>query len=299
MPGTYTPAYHHFLDHLQHHKRYSPHTVTAYTQDLESFFDFLQREYDVADAATAKPQMVKSWLASLMEKGYTAKSVNRKISALRSFYKFLIRSGSLTSSPMELITAPKVKKKLPAFVEESDIKNLFSAVDFPEGIEGSTARIILQLLYNTGMRRAELIGLKWSDADRSNGTIKVLGKGSKERLIPVSRELLDAIDAYKPEKEAAGYAPSSWILTKPDGSRMDARKLYAIVKKYLSQVTTISKKSPHILRHSFATHLMNNGAEINAVKELLGHSSLAATQVYTHTSIEKLKEVFKQAHPKA
>jgi integrase/recombinase XerC len=244
--------------------------------------------------------MIRSWLASLKEGGMESKSINRKISALKSFFKFLIREGNLQTSPMVTIISPKNKKRLPQFVDEKDVNVLFTYVEFPDDWEGKTDRLLLQLLYNTGMRQAELGALKEMHVDKSNRVIKVLGKGNKERVIPVSIELMNSLLSYISEKKVAFEKfDNEHVLVNAKGKKLYPKYVYNKVRKYLSQVTTIDKKSPHVLRHTFATHLLNNGAELNAVKELLGHSSLAATQVYTHNTIEKLKDVYKKAHPKA
>jgi integrase/recombinase XerC len=244
--------------------------------------------------------MIRSWLASLKEGSMESKSINRKISALKSFFKFQIREGNLQISPMVTIISPKNKKRLPQFVDEKDVNVLFNHVEFPDDWEGKTDRLVLQLLYNTGMRQAELGALKEIHVDKSNRVIKVLGKGNKERVIPVSIELMNSLLNYISEKRVVFEKfDEEHVLVNAKGKKLYPKYVYNRVKQYLSLVTTIDKKSPHVLRHTFATHLLNNGAELNAVKELLGHSSLAATQVYTHNTIEKLKEVYKKAHPKA
>ena len=229
-----------------------------------------------------------------------SKSLNRKISALKSFFKFQLKQGTLLTSPMDAIISPKTKKRLPQYVEEKDISTLFNYIEFPDDWEGKTHRLLLQLFYNTGMRQAELVNLKESQIDDSNSNIKVLGKGNKERVLPVSAALKLLIRNYSDDKRRQFYQfDKEFLLVNSSGKKLYAKYVYNVVKKYLTAVTTIDKKSPHVLRHTFATHLMNNGADLNAVKELLGHSSLAATQVYTHNTIEKLKDVYKKAHPKA
>jgi integrase/recombinase XerC len=242
--------------------------------------------------------MVRTWLASLKEAELTGKSLNRKISSLKSFFKFQIQNGALTKSPMETVTSPKISKRLPAFVAENDIEQLLLNLSFAEGWKGFTEKMVIQLFYSTGMRLSELIQCKQNNVDLGKKQIKVLGKGNKERILPISAELALELKKYIQQKpdEAQGV-PNLFVTEK--GKPLQPRAVYTFVKFYLSQVTTLQKKSPHVLRHSFATHLMNNGADLNAVKELLGHSSLAATQVYTHNTIEKLKEVFAKAHPKA
>jgi integrase/recombinase XerC len=288
-----------FIQYLQFEKRYSQHTIISYQNDLEQFCSYLISFYDAPPVETVKPAMVRSWLAAMKaEENVANKTLNRKISTLKSFFKYLMKNGVLQQTPMTTIISPKVSKRLPVFVEENDFKNNFTKLLFTDDHVGKTERIALLLFYNTGVRLSELINLKESGIDWSYSHIKVLGKGNKERIIPVSQELLQELKAYietkPPCKEEEAY-----VFVNAKGKRLQARAVYAFINRHLAQITTISQKSPHILRHTFATHLMNNGADLNAVKELLGHSSLAATQVYTHNTIEKLKEVYKQAHPKA
>jgi len=289
-----------FLGHLSFQKRYSPHTIISYQNDLKGFFDFIELQFGCTVLADINSSFIRSWLAGLKESGMEAKSLNRKISSLKSFFKYQLKQGVLVTSPMATIISPKVKKRLPQFVAEKDINTLFNYVEFPDSWEGQTHRLLLQLFYNTGMRQAELVNLKESQVDRSNSNIKVLGKGNKERVLPVSKELMGFVQQYMDNKRIIFIQfDNEFLLVNTKGKRLYPKYVYNAVRHYLSAVTTIDKRSPHILRHSFATHLMNNGADLNAVKELLGHSSLAATQVYTHNTIEKLKDVYKRAHPKA
>ena len=292
------PQLHAFINYLRFEKRYSQHTLVSYQNDLEQFFAFLGSQFDSPAIEQLTAAMVRSWLAGLKSDEITSKSINRKISSLKSFFKFLMKNGQIESTPMSTITAPKINKRLPVYVEEGDMRNLFEHVEFTDDWSGRTEKLILELFYNTGMRVSELVNLKANQVDSAYGNIKVLGKGNKERIIPVSNELLMSILAYIEEKPVVSN-PASNVFVTAKGKPLYARQVYNIVAKNLKLVTTVQKKSPHILRHSFATHLTNNGADLNAVKELLGHSSLAATQVYTHNSIEKLKQVFKKAHPKA
>ncbi len=288
-----------FLDYLKFQKRYSLHTLSAYEHDLITFFDCLQKEFAVALLPEIKPAYIRTWLAGLKEQGMTAKTINRKISSLKSFFKFQLRQEVITVNPMTTVAAPRISKRLPQYVEQGQMETLFRDVEFPDNREGHTARLLLELLYHTGMRRSELVGLKERQVDTGNCSIKVLGKGNKERVIPVSRALMDSLITYARNRKAIVQPGEDRLLIREDGGGLTPAYVQQVVKFYLSKVTTISKKSPHVLRHSFATHLVNNGADLNAVKELLGHSSLAATQVYTHNSIEKLKEIYKKAHPKA
>lgn len=289
-----------FLDYLKFQKRYSRHTIISYATDLRDFDYFLTASYGSLQIEEIKSTFVRSWLASLKETGNSSRTINRKISSLKSFFKYQIKKENLVASPMSVISNPKVPKRLPQFVDKKDIDLLFSHIEFPDNWEGLTDRLLLQIFYNTGIRQAELVQLQNGHFDRHNSNIKVLGKGNKERVIPISNELASAISEYisRKKKEFTDIG-HEFLLMNKKGKKLMPRQVYGIVKKYLSLVTTIEKKSPHILRHSFATHLTNNGADLNAVKELLGHSSLAATQVYTHNTIEKLKEAYKKAHPKA
>ncbi len=296
MQSYYSHRLEEFLNYIKFEKRYSQHTIISYQNDLEQFFAFLT-EYDSPPIQKITATLIRSWLAQLKgEEKLTAKSINRKISTLKSFFKYQLKNGVIKVSPMTTITFPKIGKRLPQFLKESDVETLFQHVEFPDDWNGRSTRLILLLFYNTGIRLSELINLKESQLDVYNRQIKVLGKGNKERIIPVSADLMKELTdlvANSPEKEI----PNVFVTEK--GKALNPRNVYSRVKTYLSAVTTLEKKSPHILRHTFATHLMNNGADLNAVKELLGHSSLAATQVYTHNTIEKLKDVFKKAHPKA
>lgn len=284
-----------FLDYLRFEKRYSQHTLISYQTDLEQFFAYLASQFDSPGIPSITPMFIRSWLAEMKEEGMESRSLNRKISTLKSFFKYQLKNGNIVQSPMTTIVSPRLNKRLPVFVEEKDMQTLFDYVEFSADWKGRTEKLVIQLFYSTGMRLSELIGLKESQLDVSLRQIKVLGKGNKERIIPVSPELIAALQEYIKDKPEPGQK----LFQTEKGKALEPRQVYSFVKRYLATVTTIQKKSPHILRHSFATHLMNNGADLNAVKELLGHSSLAATQVYTHNTIEKLKEVFKKAHPKA
>ena len=287
-----------FLDYLKFEKRYSRHTLVSYENDLNDFFSYLNLQYEVTPLKELSHSLIRSWLASLKDQGMAARTINRKISTLKSFFKFQVKVGSLDQSPMAKILAPKNEKRLPLFVAEKDIATLFNHIEFPDNWKGKTNHLLLLIFYNTGMRLSELVNLKESQVNHYNRTFKILGKGNKERLIPLKPELLIQINSYLSLKKIMGIE-GEYVLVNEKGKQLSTRSVYESVKKYLSVITTINKKSPHILRHSFATHLTNNGADLNAVKDLLGHSSHAATQVYTHNSIEKLKNVYKKAHPKA
>jgi integrase/recombinase XerC len=298
MPDSQSTLIQEFLDHLKFQKRFSPNTIISYQTDLISFFDFIQQQYGELDIIS--PSIIRTWLASLKEQKLESKSINRKISTLKSFFKYQLRTGKIENSPMTAIATLKVSKRLPTYIEQKDMQTLFQHVEFPDTWDGKTDRILLEIFYQTGMRLSELINLKESQIDKGNGQVKVLGKGNKERLIPLNKLLLDRIENYILEKRKDFETVDiPELLVSSKGKKLNPRKVYNQVKHYLSLVTTNEKKSPHVLRHSFATHLTNNGANINAIKELLGHSSLASTQVYTSNTIEILKDVHKKAHPKA
>jgi integrase/recombinase XerC len=290
-----------FLSYLQFEKRYSSHTLIAYEEDLQQFFTYLHEQFSMPEPALTDiaPAFIRSWLASLKEAKNSAKTINRKISSLKSFFKYHLRTGQLEQSPMTTIVSPKIPRRLPVYVEQKDTHTLFQHVEFPDDWSGKTDHLILLIFYNTGMRLSELVNLKENQVNAAANTIKVLGKGNKERVIPVSPALIKEINEYMTLKNTLTSPDRVYLLVNEKGRKLYAKYLYYAVKKYLSLVTTIDKKSPHVLRHTFATHLTNNGADLNAVKELLGHSSLAATQIYTHNTIEKLKDIYKKAHPKA
>ena len=288
-----------FLSYIEYERRYSKHTIESYRNDLEQFGLYLKSEYQKDDMELASHLEIRSWIVQMMEKDITPRSINRKLSTLKSFFKFLMRKGVVKKSPLAKVLAPKTSKRLPVFVEKTGIERLLTDIEFPEGFEGARDKMILDLFYGTGMRRSELNNLKESDIDSYNAQIKVLGKGNKERIIPIQPQLRTALREYVDLKNQSIASPSVYLFVNREGKLLNPSNIYQIVKKYLNLITTIDKKSPHVLRHTFATHLMNNGADINAVKELLGHASLAATQVYTHNTIDKLKNIYKQAHPKA
>jgi integrase/recombinase XerC len=284
-----------FFNYLEFEKRYSKHTLVSYKKDIEQFLTFLDQHYQVELECITHKQ-VRGWVVELMNGKVSPRSINRKLSALQSLFKFLLSKSFIEKSPMAKVIKPKVSHRLPAFVEEKGMEQLFEQLTFSEDEEGVRDRLILELLYATGMRRSELLGLKVSDFDNYNMQVKVLGKGKKERLVPLHKDLIENVKTFVNNYNKSS---SDTLFTTQEGKPLNPRTLYTIVKKYISAVSTIDKRSPHVLRHTFATHMLNNGADLNAVKELLGHSSLAATQVYTHNTIEKLKSVHKQAHPKA
>ncbi|HQW83836.1 MAG TPA: tyrosine-type recombinase/integrase [Ferruginibacter sp.] len=288
-----------FINYLKFQKRYSQHTIISYQTDLNSFFGYLQEQYGQVELTGIKTVFIRSWLAALKQQGLEAKSINRKISSLKSFFKYQLRQQVIVVSPMAAIISLKINKRLPQFINDKDMTVLLKHVEFPDSWDGKTERLIIELLYNTGIRQAELIGLKETNIAHEKCTIKVLGKGNKERIIPVSNQLLNSIQEYLLAKKNNFNVDTDHLLVMKTGKKLYPKYVYNAVNKYLNIITTIDKKSPHVLRHTFATHLMEGGADLNAVKELLGHSSLAATQIYTHNTIEKLKDIHKKAHPKA
>ena len=288
-----------FLNYLRFEKRFSPHTIISYQNDLTQFEIFLKENYEEPPQA-ANYGMVRSWVVQLVEKKSDPLSVNRKIASLRSYYKFLLRQEMINKDPMVKIKVLKTKKKLPHFVKEPDMVTMLEDQQFENTHEGWRERLVLELLYGTGMRLSELINLKENQVNLQERTIKVLGKRNKERVIPFSESLLPVIKSYRAIRNKEVEARDHGCLIVNDtGGKCYPMLIYRMVKKHLAQFPAVEKRSPHVLRHTYATHLLNKGAEINAVKDLLGHSSLAATQVYTHNSMEKLKKVFDQAHPKA
>ncbi len=286
-----------FLDHLRYEKRLSEHTLTAYASDLDQLVKYLLFQYECDTPETATAPMLRSWIVSLVEEGLNATSVNRKMATLRSFYGFLRRRQRIADNPARNLQSLKTKRKLPAFVEEKAMDLLFDEVAFAEDFSGLRDRMILELLYGTGMRLSELLTLKVKDIDALTRVVRVTGKRSKERLIPITNSLTKLLIQYVVERMPAENT-DRLILTDKNKAAYPVF-IQRIVKKYLSAVTTLSQKSPHVLRHTYATHLLNRGADLNAIKELLGHANLAATQIYTHNSIEKLKKSHQQAHPKA
>ncbi|MCT4582132.1 MAG: tyrosine-type recombinase/integrase [Flavobacteriales bacterium] len=286
-----------FYNYLKNERRFSVHTLTAYEKDLNQYIAYLQ-EFDVAviDAETSR---VRSWLVVLLEMGIAERSVNRKLSAVKSFYRYLIQQGRVEVSPVQDIKVLKTAKKTPAFVRATEMDRLLKDDVFEKNFKGGRDKVILYLLYYTGMRLSELIHIK--EADVGVDTVKVIGKRNKERYIPISDKLLKLIKEYVVLKKEAGFfsGSSSFLLVTDKGDKLYEKFVFRKVKYYLSLVTTQKDRSPHVLRHTFATQMLNAGADLNAIKEILGHADLSATQVYTHNSIEKLKGIYKQAHPRS
>ena len=283
-----------FINFLKFEKRYSNHTIVAYNSDLNQFTSYVLLEYEIENILEVNHHIIRSWIAFLLDSGVTSRSVNRKITAIKSFYKFLIQEELLEENPTRKILSPKSSNKLPVFLEESKMEELFDKINFQDILHGERDKLILDVFYMTGIRLTELINLNIADVNLENSSIKVVGKRNKERIIPISSNLL--IDLKKFVKKTSN---SKLLFTCDKEKKLTPKKVYNIVHKYLSEISSVNKKSPHVLRHTFATHMLNNGADINVIKEILGHSNLRATQVYTHNTIDRLKSIYKQAHPRA
>ena len=287
-----------FLKYLQAEKRYAEHTIKAYKNDLNQFHAFCQESGN--DGMDLHFKTIRSWVVSLMESGYSSRTVHRKLTSLRSYCKYLIRLGEMEANPLDRVLKPKMSKRIPSFVDEAGMDRLLEDHDFGDDFAGTRNKLVIDLLYQTGMRRGELISLKTDSMNQSGESVKVKGKRNKERIIPVSRELVEAIGTYLDLRRSVVEEPDHGILLITDKGKPAYEKLvYRIVNKYLSLVTTLDKRSPHVLRHTFASHMLNRGADLNAIKELLGHANLSATQVYTHNTFKKLKSIYNQAHPRA
>jgi len=288
-----------FVEYIRFEKRYSQHTIQAYSKDLTQFSSFLSEQYGISDLASANHQQIRSWMVYLMDSGLSERSVLRKLSTLKSFYKYLYKNKLVEHNPTLIVIPPKTPTRNPVFIDEEKMQNLFEEIHFENNFSGLRDKLILEVFYNTGIRLAELIELKTNNISFSNRTIKVLGKRNKERLIPFTKKMEMALLEYLEMKEKEGFSGEEYLFITDKGKKMYPRLVYRIVNKYLGMITTLNKKSPHILRHTFATHMLNNGADLNAIKEFLGHANLAATQVYTHNTVEKLKKIYRQAHPRA
>lgn len=288
-----------FLQYLQTEKRYSIHTVRSYLNDLDQFFLFLVSTGLPEDPVPVTSGDIRAWIVSMLGNNYSTVSVHRKISCLRVFYKYMRKEGVIKNDPLEKVVLPKRKKTLPVFVGEEAITNLLDNNYFGEDFAGVRNRTIIELLYMTGIRRSELIGLHENDVDLTEGSLKVTGKRNKQRIIPLVKPIIRRLDEYIQIRNASvSTNQNGWFFITDKGNKLYDKYVYNIVNSYLAMVTTIEKKSPHILRHTFATHMLNRGADLNSIKELLGHANLSATQIYTHNTFEKLKEVYKDKHPR-
>lgn len=285
-----------FLNYLQFEKRYSLLTVKSYRSDLAQFEEYLQISYPDTAIVEVNRDILRSWIVKMMEENLSARSVNRKLSAIKSFFKWARKFRGVEVDPTVNLSLPKIAKRLPVFVEEEQMDSLQTAGYFPESFEGLRDRIIVELFYQTGIRSAELISLKTINIDFQRATIKVLGKRNKERIIPVGKDITELMLPYQHMRETE-FEPGPEFFITSKGKSLYPKLVYKVVNSYLGRVSSLRKKSPHVLRHTFATHMLNRGADLNAIKELLGHASLAATQVYTHNSIDKLKEIHRKAHP--
>lgn len=289
-----------FKQFLKYEKRMSAHTLLAYGNDLKQFEQYLLGTYEIVEVQHIKPIHVRSFLVHLNELKYKERAMQRKISSIRSFYKLLMKRGIVASNPCMQISTPKPPQRLPVFLEQHQSEKLFTEIEYPQGFEGLTHQLIMELLYQTGIRRAELINLKERDVDSFRSEIVVLGKRNKERAIPIGAPLQKMVEDYVKEKGKTLVSEHNNLLTLESGKPLYDNYVYRVVKRYLgNDITTLSKRSPHVMRHTFATQLTHNGADISAIKDLLGHASLAATQIYTHSNIEHLKKIYQKAHPKA
>ena len=299
MPGTIRDILPPFLDYLKFEKRYSAHTIRSYQSDLLQLDDYLQDKLGGMEAVVLTPVILRSWLAGMKESGLEARSINRKISAVKSFFRFHQRKGILENNPSVTLKVMKTGKRLPSFLKEEQTKELMAAEE-EDTWKGRTEKLLLEILYNAGIRVSELVNLKEKHLDSQRSALKVLGKGNKERMVPLKPEMLKILIDYRnSKKKVFEDFDTEYLLVNSKGKRLNTQYAYRAVKHLVGQLSTTSKKHPHLMRHTFATQLANNGADLNAIKELLGHSSLAATQVYTHNTIEKLKDIHRKAHPKA
>lgn len=288
-----------YIDYLRYEKNYSSHTEISYYSDLMQFRDFIESHYPEIELETVEGDIVRAWIISLMKSKTSARSVNRKLSSLKSFYRYLQKMGQISMSPLKKISGPKAKKPIPSFVNYSDMEKVLDLEAMDNDYESFRDKVILELFYVTGMRRAELIGLTDKDIDLYSGNIRVTGKRNKQRIIPISKNTIMLIDSYIEIRNKTFENQTSAFFVKKDGEAIYPMLIHRVVSNHLKWIPTLAKASPHVLRHSFATGMLNNGADINAVKELLGHSSLASTEIYTHTSFDELKKIYNKAHPRA
>ena len=287
-----------FIDYIRYEKRYSSHTVIAYKKDLDQFVQFSTEMVGDFNVKETDTKLVRAWVVSLMEQNLSPRSVNRKVTTLKSFFKFLMKEHVVENNPATQLPLPKIRKKLPGFVEENNLSHLLDDGFFSDDFNGIRDKLIVTVLYGTGIRLAELLKLKESDFNKKEHLIKVLGKRNKERVIPYPADINNLLELYVNEKRKTIGSETERLLVTESGKPVYEKLIYRVVKNNLAKVTLLEKKSPHVLRHTYATHLLNRGADLNAVKELLGHSNLAATQIYTHTTFERLHDIYKQAHPR-
>ncbi|MDX8338712.1 tyrosine-type recombinase/integrase [Draconibacterium sp. IB214405] len=287
-----------FINFLKYEKRYSPHTVTAYKKDLDRFVEFCTKMVGDFHVNKVDLKLMRSWVVDLMEHDMSPRSVSRKVTAVKSFYNYLLREKIVETNPAINVPLPKIRKKLPNFVEENNLHHLLDDDLFENGFRGSRDKLIVSLFYGTGVRLAELVNMKDQDFNTTEYLIRVLGKRNKERIVPYPREINKLLEEYVTNRDREIVNKSGFLFVTEKGEQVYSKLVYRVVKSNLAKVTSLEKKSPHVLRHTYATHLLNNGADLNAVKELLGHANLAATQVYTHTTFEKLQQSYKQAHPR-
>jgi integrase/recombinase XerC len=289
-----------FTEYLRVEKRYSDHTVRAYHDDLMQFSDFLQRQSDRKALLFIQQTDIRNWIIDLVEEGSKPRTLRRKTASLKAFFHYFMRNNVIKTNPAEGIILPKLEKTLPGFIKESSINDLFSQNLFSNDFEGKRDQFVLELFYATGMRLSELVNIKFSDFDLSRGDVKILGKRNKERIVPLTHNIIRLFKEYTDSvSEQFGKLSVEYLILTDKGEKAYPRMVQRLVEKYLSMATTLEKRSPHMIRHTFATHMLNNGADLNAVKELLGHANLAATEIYTHNTYEKLKAIYKQAHPRA
>ena len=288
-----------FRRYLEFEKRYSPHTVEAYLSDVSDCLSFITSVYETGDPAQIRHTYIRSWMVQLLESGISPRSVNRKLSSVRAFFRLMRKLGHVSANPLAKVQAPKTRKALPSVVEEKSLDALAQQMAEGEGFPGLRDRTVIEMLYGLGLRQAELLSVRVSDIDLRQRQIRVMGKRRKERVLPFGTSLADVLDMYLSARDQVCEADQEILILTDKGRPAYPKFIYRIVHQYLSMVSTVSKRSPHVLRHSYATHMLEAGAGIEAIKDLLGHASLAATQVYTHTSVERLKKTYKQAHPKA
>ena len=287
-----------FFSYLESEKRYSRHTIIAYDNDIKQFISFLSAK-NISNPVSVNAKIIREWVISLHNEGIIPRSIHRKISTIRAFYKHLQKLEIIDNNPAKLVNLPKTPKRLPSFVREKEMELLLDKVDFGTDFEGIRNKLIIELFYGTGMRLSEMLNLKNNDIDLNGKLVKVLGKGNKERLIPLTKESIRILNLYLQKRdETFGKDYSNYLLLTKKGDKIYNKLVYRIVNTYLKTVTTINKKSPHVLRHTYATTLLNRGADINAIKELLGHVNLKATEIYTHNTFETLNAIYKQAHPR-